>query len=64
MLVMKTYEETGGVLKSLLQGFLKRFENFSTMPSEVKTFVKKIKGRTLGRTLKAQADIPLSVTFI
>ncbi|MBP3345227.1 MAG: hypothetical protein J6K97_03385 [Clostridia bacterium] len=64
MLDRKTNEETGGQLNIFLQGFAKIFENFSVKPRVFKSFVSKIKGKTLGNTFNAQAEIPLKVCFI
>jgi hypothetical protein len=64
MLVRKTREEEEGVLKSFLQGFSMNLVNLSMLPIEVKILTKKMKGKTLGNTLKAQADMPFKVASI
>ena len=64
MLVKNTREEDAGVLKSFWQGTLNIFVNFSRILRDVNNLIKKIKGRTLGNTLNAQADIPSRVLDI
>ena len=64
MLIKNAYDEIELVLKSIFEGFLKSNENLSIVPVEDKILVKKMKGKILGKTLKAQAVIPSSVIEI
>ena len=48
----------GGVLKRRVLSGASGCVNFGITSSEESTFVKNINGKTLGKTLKAQAEIP------
>lgn len=63
MLIRNTNPDDCGAPKSLPKGFAKTFEAFSIYPSPDKILVKKINGKTLGKTLKAHAEMPFNVTL-
>jgi len=48
----------GGVLKRRLENLENGFANFGTTFKEESSLVKNIKGKTLGKTFSAQAEMP------